>query len=266
LDAASTKETSTQERNLALSLQGELVNHLLAALPEDDAPVRAVLVGAHWTVVCSRHCGLASTLQKSKPHGEPEVRAAGKLRQMTALELAGLAKSDRWLEASVGVAAINSLLDVDERRAVDVNAAEVLVERAPGKCVALVGHFPFIPRLRRSARQLWVIEQQPAPGEYAADAAADLIPRADLVALTGSALINHTLDNLLGLCRADAEVMVLGASTPLSPVLFEHGVTILSGAKVTDEAAVLRLAGEGATFRQMHGVRLLTLQRGGSAS
>jgi hypothetical protein len=30
---------------------------------------------------------------------------------------------------------------------------------------------------------------------------------------------------------------------------------------VTDEAAVLRLAAEGATFRQMRGVRLLTLQR-----
>jgi hypothetical protein len=55
--------------------------------------------------------------------------------------------------------------------------------------------------------------------------------------------------------------MVLGASTPLSPVLFEHGADIVSGARVTDEAAVLRLAAEGATFRQMRGVRLLTMQR-----
>jgi uncharacterized protein (DUF4213/DUF364 family) len=170
------------------------------------------------------------------------------------------------LEASIGVAAINSLLEVDERRALELNAAEVLIERAAGKQVALVGHFPFIPRLRRSARQLWVIEQQPMPGEHGADAAADFIPQADIAVLTGSALINHTLDALLELCRSDAEVMVLGASTPLSPVLFEHGVSILSGARVTDEAAVLRLAGEGATFRQMQGVRLLTLQRDRSAS
>jgi uncharacterized protein (DUF4213/DUF364 family) len=252
---------ATARPNLAQPSAGQLVDRLLAALPSEDARVRAVLVGAHWTVVCSRGCGLASTIQGQKPHGEPEVRDAGALRRKSALALAALAKSDSLLEASIGVAAINSLLEVDERRTIELNAGELLIERAAGKRVALVGHFPFIPRLRRSARQLWVIEQWPSPGEYESDAAADLIPQADVAAITGSALINHTLDGLLGLCRAGAEVMVLGASSPLSPVLFEAGVDIVSGARVTDEAAVLRLAAEGATFRQMRGVRLLTLQR-----
>ena len=27
---------------------------------EKDAPIQSVLVGAHWTVVCSWHCGLAA--------------------------------------------------------------------------------------------------------------------------------------------------------------------------------------------------------------
>jgi uncharacterized protein len=211
---------ATPRANRAQSAAGQLVDHLPAALPKEDAPVRAVLVGAHWTVVCSRGCRLASTIQGHKPHGEPEVRDAGALRRKSALELAALAKSDRLLEASIGVASINSLLEVDERRALELNAGELLIERGTGKRVALVGHFPFIPRLRRSARQLWMIEQQPMPGEYESDVAADLIPQADIAAITGSALINHTLDHLLGLCRADAEVMVLGASTPLSPVLF----------------------------------------------
>jgi hypothetical protein len=39
---------------------------------------------------------------------------------------------------------------------------------------------------------------------------ADLVPQADVVAITGTALINHTLDGLLALCRSDALVMVLG--------------------------------------------------------
>jgi uncharacterized protein (DUF4213/DUF364 family) len=55
--------------------------------------------------------------------------------------------------------------------------------------------------------------------------------------------------------------MVLGPSTPLSPVLFEHGATILSGARVVDEGAVMRTVGQGATFQQVEGVRLLTLRR-----
>jgi uncharacterized protein (DUF4213/DUF364 family) len=55
--------------------------------------------------------------------------------------------------------------------------------------------------------------------------------------------------------------MVIGPSTPLSPVLFQHGVGIISGTRVVDEAAVLRTVGQGASFRQVEGVKLLTLAR-----
>lgn len=75
-------------------------------------------------------------------------------------------------------------------------------------------------------------------------------------------MITGTLDGLLALCRPDALVMVLGPSTPLSPVLFVHGATLISGTRVVDEAAVLRTVGQGATFQQVEGVRLLTLERG----
>jgi uncharacterized protein (DUF4213/DUF364 family) len=55
-----------------------------------------------------------------------------------------------------------------------------------------------------------------------------------------------------------ALVMILGPSTPLSPVLFEHGVNIIAGSRVIDEDAVLHAIGQGATFQQVKGVRLLT--------
>ena len=106
-----------------------------------------------------------------------------------------------------------------------------------------------------------MIEKRPAAGEYPAEAAAELIPRADVVALTGSALVNGTLDGLLALCRPGATVLVLGPSTPMSTVLFDHGATLLSGALVVDEEAVLRTVAQGACFRQVEGVRLLTLAR-----
>jgi uncharacterized protein (DUF4213/DUF364 family) len=241
-----------------------IVEELLSSLGE-DVPVRSVLVGAHWTVVCSRHCGMASTILGEKPHGHEKVREVGRLHQRSALELAGYARSENPLEASLGVAAINSLLEIDGRQADEINAAEVLASRGRGKNIALVGHFPFIPKLRQAAGQLWVIEQRPAEGEYPAEAAEDLIPQADVVALTGSSLINHTLDRLLALCRPEALVMILGPSTPLSPVLFAHGATLLSGTRVTDEEAVLRTVAQGATFQQVEGVRLLTISNFRSA-
>jgi hypothetical protein len=236
----------------------DIISDLLASL-RHDAPVRTILVGAYWTAVCSRSCGLASTLTGDRPHGSAPVRDVGRLHLKSARELAEFARSDNPLEASIGVAAINSLLDVDEQAAVEINAAAVLAERGRGKNVAVIGHFPFIAKLRPAVGQLWVIEQRPAAGEYPAADAAGLLPRADLIAITGSALINHTLDDVLALCSPDALVMVLGPSTPLSPVLFRHGVHLISGTRVANEEPVLRAISQGATFLQVDGVRLLTL-------
>jgi uncharacterized protein (DUF4213/DUF364 family) len=235
----------------------KIIEALLENLPE-DVPVRSVLVGAHWTVVCS---GMAATLSGNYPHGHKQVRDAGKLHTKSARELAAYANSMDPMEASIGVAAINSLLRIDESLAVEINASEVLVDRGRDKNVALIGHFPFIPQLREAAGQLWVIEQSPAQDEYPAEAAANLLPRADLVAITGSTLINHTLDHLLTLCSPKAIVMVLGPSTPLSPILFDYGVDILSGTFVVNEAAVLRTVGQGAVFRQVEGTKLLSFVR-----
>ncbi len=235
----------------------QILDNLLNDL-DMDVPVRSVLVGAHWTVVCSRHCGMASTMMSSHPHGHKQVRDVGQLHLKSARELAQLALSTELMEASIGVAAINSLLEVDASQAVEINASEVLTSLGRGKNVALVGHFPFIPQLRLSVGQLWVIEQNPREDDYPAEAAADLIPQADIIAITSSALINHTLDSLLELCSAQATVMLLGPSTPLSPVLFNHGVNIISGTRVIDEKAVMRTVGQGASFRQVEGVKLLT--------
>jgi len=236
----------------------KILNALIASLP-DDTPIRSVLIGVHWTVVCSRHCGMAATLISSHTHGHMQIQDVGSLHLKSARQLAELAYSTELLEASIGVAAINSMLDADESRAVEVNAFEVLANRGRGKNVALIGHFPFIEELRQTVKTLWVIEQHPAEDEYPAESATDLLPQADVVAITGSTLVNHTLDDLLVLCKPQASVMMLGSSTPLSPVLFDHGVDILSGTRVVDEAAVLRTVGQGASFRQVEGVKLLTL-------
>jgi uncharacterized protein (DUF4213/DUF364 family) len=242
-----------------------ILSELLADIA-DDVPVRSVLVGARWTVVCSRYCGMASTLKSfgdSHPHGHSQVRDARKLHLKSARELAEYALSDDLLEASIGVAAINSLLDVSEIGenfgTWEINAYDVLADHGREANVAIVGHFPFVNRLRETTKKLWVVEQQPIAGEHPADAARDILPQADVVAITGSTLINHTLDELLSKCRPDALVMVLGPSTPLSPILFEHGVTFISGTRVVDEEAVLRTVAQGATFRQVEGGTLVTL-------
>ncbi|MFQ5343183.1 MAG: Rossmann-like domain-containing protein [Anaerolineae bacterium] len=237
-----------------------VLDDLFANLPP-DVPVRSILVGAHWTIVCSRRAGLASTLMDTWPHGHSRVADVGRLHEKTAHELAQFARSDNLLEASIGVAALNSLLEVDSRRVVELDAVDVLGERGRGKRVAVVGHFPFIRRLRPTVKELWVLEERPLPDEHPAAAAPDLIPQADVVAITATTLINRTLDGLLRLCRPEAFVMILGPSTPLSQALFDYGVDVLSGTQVIDEGAAMRTIGQGAIFPQVAGVRRVTMAR-----
>ncbi len=207
----------------------------------------------------SKHCGLASTFHEPHPSHRP-VRKAGSLIGLSALELAQYARSDNVLEASIGMAAINSLIDIDEARCVKENALDVLARKGRGKNIAIVGRFPWTPKLRRIARTFWVIEQRPQKGELPAEAAEDVLPQADVVGLTGTSFINHTVDRLLALSKSSFVVMV-GPTTPLLPVLFDYGVDILAGTQVVEPDKTIRSISQGAIFSQVKGVKLVTMAK-----
>jgi uncharacterized protein (DUF4213/DUF364 family) len=230
-----------------------------------DAAVRQVVVGAFWTAVVldtdPPRCGLASTVRPVTHPGGPPVPHAGRLLEHSARELAGWLRSSCTLQASIGMAALNALLEVDEVACSEINAEDVILERGADRRVAIVGHFPFVKRARRAAAECWVLELHPRPGDLSAELATEVLPQADVVALTATSLINHTFDSLIGLCRPDAFTILLGGSTPLSPVLFDNGVDALAGTRVVDVSIVLRAVGQGATFRQIRGKRLLVLMR-----
>ena len=246
----------------------QLLAKLLETLP--DGEVAEVRIGTHWTAVVAvvdgaRRCGLCSTLFAGHSHDhrrEPDVPEAGRLELRPARELAGLALGTRPTLTSVGLAAINALLPHQPDLWEDANAEQMIARHGRGRRVVLVGHFPFVPRLREEVGELIVLEQDPGPDDLAAEAAPDVLPGADVVAITGMTLANHTLEGLLELCAPEAFVIVLGPSTPLSPVLFEHGVDLLSGSVVTDIEPVLRVVSQGGNFRQVHraGVRLVNMK------
>ena len=245
-----------------------VLESLLATLPAGT--VQEIRLGAFWTVVVvevkgQRRCGLASTLRGFDDHhygGGPAVGQAGQLLEQSATDLARLVQATSLMEASIGMATINALLPLQPEWWVEVNAEEVIARHGAGKGVALVGHFPFIPRLREQVGQLWVLEQDPRGDDLPAEAAVDILPQAEVIAITGTSLVNHTFETLMARRNPAAIVLLLGPSTPLSPILFDYGVHLLSGAVVEDIDSVLRAVSQGANFRQVHrqGVRLVTMQ------
>jgi hypothetical protein len=244
-----------------------IVERLLALAPQGGR-IGDLRVGTHWTLAVDEgerglSAGLASTqMVHDLEHGKPAVQDAGRLLGRPSRELAEWALSASLTKRSIGFAVLNALLPVDETRCQALNAESLILERAPGRHVAIVGHFPFVPRVREIAARCSVLELNPQPGDLPASEAPSVIPEADVVAITGMSLVNGTFEDLAPLCQPEAFVLLLGATTPLVPLLFDYGVDAISGTVIDDIGLAAASVSQGANFRQIQGKRLLTMLRG----
>jgi len=229
----------------------KLVEDLLHSVADRDCPVRRVCIGLHWTAVESRFVGLAHTYKTSR---KVEVADSGDLAGRSALALAARLRSWEPLEASLGLAALNSLI---EPTGVPGKVFEEILRIAPGKTVTVIGRFPFNEQVAAVAGEAYFLEMEPERGELPPAAAEEVIPRSDVSVISATALINKTLPRLLELARGRTAI-VLGPSTPLNGVLFEHGAAMLAGTRVTDADGLVRSIMQGAkSFNRLAGIEPL---------
>jgi uncharacterized protein (DUF4213/DUF364 family) len=230
-----------------------IYDDLISAMEPGLKAERAV-IGAHVTAVRSGlGCGLSTTLHGAgHPHGRPTVKEPAGLSGKALLELADLVNSRLPMEASLGMAAVNAGLSTEGLNLAERNGFDLLKEKAAGLNLVMVGHFSFVHEISPLTQSTAVLELDPREGDLPASAAEKAIPGADVVAITGSAFSNHTIEKLLETARGKW-VMVLGPTTPLSPVLFDYGVQAVAGSLVSDADLTIRQVMEGAIFKQLRG-------------
>lgn len=213
-----------------------IYDELIQAIP-GDVTVTSGSVGLRWCQVTTSEGGLgmAYTLpEQSRPSTYDAASFAGAPLREVAL----LAKSWNFAEAGVGMAALNAWY-AHPQRADGAGFKPCLAntwgqvfhpfsEAVAGKVVSVIGHFPFAPPPLQKAAELRVLERNTQPGDYPDCACEFLLPSSDFVFISGSAFVNKTIPRLLELSR-DATTVVLGPSTPLSTVLFDHGVDVVTG-------------------------------------
>lgn len=216
----------------------KLIEDLIASL-NVDAPIKDLHVGYTWIGVLSRNCGVAKNYGTSH---DQNIRGLGELTKKTALELAEYAKSWNMIEAGLGLAAINSLIEPTGEK---LNVFDFLIENAKEKKIAMIGHFPKADefKIKKRAEKLWIIEKEPKKGDLPDTAAEYFLPEADIVLITSSAIINKSIERLLEL--SEGFTILAGPSTPMSPILFEYGVDMLAGIKVLDNKRMMRKITEG---------------------
>jgi uncharacterized protein (DUF4213/DUF364 family) len=242
-------------------MPGEVVKELLISLESspDLAKVKVhdVCVGLGYTGVklSTGHIGICQTLLDEQTCCQ-RIDKAGKLSGKPALEIAGLARSWKLGEAVVGVATINALSQiVFEKKSEDY----LIVENAnfidqvkinENDTVALVGYIrPFISIIKNRAKSLYILERKPMIQEeeiFPDVACEEIIPKADVVIITGTAVVNGTIDRLLELSKGAREVGLVGPTASMIPdPFFKRGVTIMGGIRVIKPRKMLRIISEG---------------------
>jgi len=244
----------------------DLLDEILSSLQE--GVLRRAAVGRRWTAAVvevegETRCGLAATWDWEGAMAPARWAPAG----APATELAASLHDAVGIRASLAAATLNALLPRRPERWKDAKAEAVIRQRGANRNVVMVGHFPFADELRQHVGALTVVEENPRPGDLPASSAPDVLPGADVVVITGMAFVNGTLGRLLRLCTPRAHVIVAGPSTPLSPLLFVHGVHQLCGAVVTDVEAVVQAVEQGAGLHGVNqaGVRLVMMAVDGVA-
>lgn len=189
--------------------------------------------------------------------GQPLVRQAGQLETLSPTGLAELALRESPAERGVGIAAINAFLPKPTQVDQIFNVEEMVIEATLTKKVVVVGHFSFIDRIRAMSRKLDVLELKPREGDLPAEMANNVLPKADVVILTGTTLENGTFEGLTRLTNDYAEIYMVGPTTPLAKRLFHYNIRACCGAEITDIDGTVRAISQGATYRQLREMQLV---------
>jgi uncharacterized protein (DUF4213/DUF364 family) len=243
--------------------------HELLAEEFDRITIERVVVGLFFTGVklSTGQVGACATPIKTIPEAVccPSSAHAmpfpGKMRGRPAARLLDEVRQQDGIRRAVGIAAMNALAarcwdlranpDVDLDIGVDAfDAADI----RPGQVVVLVGAFvPFLRELKRRGQPYLVLELDPAtlkadelPFFRPAEQSLVVVPQADVLLVTGTTLINDTLDRILAVARPEARKIVVGPTVGLMPdAFFRRGCDILGGIQVTRPDEFLDTLAEG---------------------
>jgi uncharacterized protein (DUF4213/DUF364 family) len=144
--------------------------------------------------------------------------------------------------------------DIPGGRILNNTDALDLAQIKPGDRVVMIGAFvPFIRKLKGQGIDLKIIDKHQdalkfdeLPFWTPPEVSGDILPKASVVIISGSALVEGGLDELLELSKNAREIILAGpTASPWPEPFFAHGVTILGGIRVTDGNGFMCLVAEG---------------------
>jgi len=194
------------------------------------------------------------------PSSARAMPASGKLKGMAVNSVLEEMFSGNPLKKTLGIAAVNALSNMcwslnsptDYRIIQDMDATDAVPIPEEAYVVLVGALIPYLQRLKKRERPFCVLEMDPRtlkPDEmpfYApAEQAPEKAPLADILVITGTTLLNDTLEDLLSLARPGANIVVVGPTASMLPeAFFRRGVHVIGGVRVTKPDELLDIIGE----------------------
>lgn len=217
----------------------KMYDELIEGIPADLTADEILVCKSRTMVRCEMGCGMAMTMDSGAFPSDIEGSPVGSPLR----DVAKLIKSWNLTDASVGLAAMNAYYNSEEHvKALKARISEMCPDHVnqtedaflyyrpmvAGKKVATIGHFAYLDRRFAGICDLSILERDQQKGDYPDSACEYILKDQDFVFITGATMINKTLPRLLQLC-GDAQVILCGPGTVMSPVLFRYGVDDLAG-------------------------------------
>ncbi|MCX8117226.1 MAG: DUF364 domain-containing protein [Desulfobacterota bacterium] len=238
-------------------------------VPLNEIRVEDLVIGIFFTGVklSTGHGGCAFT-----PIGEiPEavccptsasrMPPAGALDGRPVSEIVPFALDPNVLKSAIGIAALNALSQwiVESQQEKDYKVMKEvdgfdLLNIQPHERVTLVGAFgPYIKRLKVMGIPFYVVEKNQAalrPDEMRyfipETEMKGAIENAQVVIITGTALVNHTIDSILSSIDKGSRTAIIGPTASLLPdAFFKRGVRVMAGVRILNPDLMLKILMQG---------------------
>ena len=208
------------------------------------------------------HAGLCHTQQSElSPQCCQVNEKAGTFAGSKALELASLAKSWDFIESGIGIATLNALFQIiiEREPSLYLLSEENIIDGIRIKkddTVVMVGNIrPLIHPINEKTDKVYIIERNPLhrdEGTLPDTACEEYLPNADIIAITGSAIANGSIDYVLKASKNAKAIVIVGPTCSMIPdPLFSRGVTAIGGVKILNANRALQIISEGGGTRAL---------------
>lgn len=194
------------------------------------------------------------------PSSAMVMPASGRLEGRKAVQFLDEMFTGNPLKRTMGIAVLNALSSSYwERQSPEtytvragIDALDEMVIPDEGFAVVVGALVPTIRALKQRGKPFAILELDPSTlkGDELEffvpfDKAREAVSRADTLVVTGTTLINDTLEELLEMRKPEADVIVVGPTASMLPeAFFKRGVRVIGGVMVTDADRVLNTIAE----------------------